>query len=143
VSYSKNGSINIYLTTINPNTGIITNGDSAVCDFISSDLPIYLNVNMNSDRTEISFNIITESLLRPVGGLVIPDLAVFPIVISYVNWDTEPIASEFLNISLQSLANNEYEYSVNINSMLFGLDSFSYPVGFVTSNRKGISQTVS
>lgn len=143
VPYSKTGSVSVYLTTIEPNTGIINNGDNAVCNFISSDLPIYLNVNMNSDRSEISFNIITESVLRPVGGFIIPNLTSVPISITYFNWDTFPTLSNLLNISLQSLVNNEYQYSVKINSLLFGFTSFPYPVGFVVSNSKGIQQTVS
>lgn len=137
IPYSATGIVNIYLVTINNDTGQTFKGDIATCNYVSSDLPIYVNSIMNPERTQWSFRIITQSLLNKVAGIITPSILANEE--GYIYWETLPIASSTLIIYLNVLANNEYGYDVTMYASIMGLEYFPSPVACVTSNLKGIS----
>lgn len=141
VLYSAFGTISVYLVTIN--NGQTVNGDVATCDYTSSDLPIYVNSTMNANRTEWSFTIITQGELCLVAGIIIPDPE--SLTMTYIYWDTIPIVSDYLTITLTTLVNNENSYNVTMSPGIIGSTELVFPsiIGCVTSNKSGISPNVS
>lgn len=140
ITYSKSGTVIIYLVSIDSNTGKIYNGESVSCNYISSGLPIYINTQINTNRTEVSFNVITESYLCENADFIYLDTD-FNQIISYY-WTAIPIISTNLTIIFNVLANNEYEYFIRINSNYFNLPYFPQQSQVSISNRKGIQSNI-
>jgi hypothetical protein len=123
IPYSATGIISIYLVSV-LNSGETLSGEKAFCNYVSSNLPIYVDSTMNPERTLWTF-VLTPAVLSGSQA--------------YVYWETFPHLAENVDVSLTILANNELGYYVLLKPGIMGLTSFPNPVGCVTSNATGIN----
>lgn len=140
IEYAATGTINVYLVTIDTNTGNTYNGDIASCDFVSSFLPIYIDTQINQDKTELSFKVITESELNPLAGVIFPNLDENTFI--FKNWPATESDPPGLYVSIKILTNSEFEYSITMKSEYFDLLLFPNPFGIVVSNKVGIQKDI-
>jgi hypothetical protein len=133
VMYASNGYIVVRMITIDTNGAGNLNGEKAVAPFISDNLPIYKNVSMSSSRDVLTFNVISQTSLVPIGGVVTASSGV--LVPSH--WSTIQNNGS-VNIVQTFLENNEYQYSVTMYPSLLGLSAFPVPFGVAVSNSYGI-----
>ena len=134
VMYNLSGNVAVYMITVDTNGAGNLNGAQGTAPYIADRLPIYKNIVMNGGRTQLTFDVITQTQLTPSADVATVSNST---IIKY-QWFTNVSSQTGVTIvKTYPLVNDEYKYSVTMNPSLIGASTFPTPFGIVVSNEYG------
>jgi hypothetical protein len=136
VTYSYNGSVEVYMVTTDTNSTNLENGPLATAVYNASRLPIYRNVVMDPSRNILTFEVITQSPLVQTNSSVTGQAVGLPPVAVLTEY---PWRSGDPGVSVIETLQPNYErlYSIIFDNRVPGTpfpDPFPFPFGLLVSN---------
>jgi hypothetical protein len=142
VTYSSTGNVEVYLVTKDTNEpSDPQDGTAITASFTASRLPIYQNVSMNSGRTLLTFDVITQTHLVLVNGAITGKVVNGQAVLTGYYWNSDG-STTGVSVVETILPNNEIKYSISMNTTFLGIGvtEFPNPFGLIVSNEVGIKE---
>lgn len=145
IPLSQTGKVKVYLTTIDTNSTDLEIGATGEDNYTSGTVPIYVNLVRSS--TSLTFNIISQTILAEVAGIIVPEILAGALVnLEYITFSTSTSSPQTITFPSATVANltitpvpvseNYFEYLVTLVSS----SALPVPMGIVTANEVGIGE---
>jgi hypothetical protein len=136
IPFTPSGSVRVFLQTTDTNGRGTIDGAYASGAFISGGLPIFEDVVINADRTELTFNILSQTQLTKICRFLwFSDGSRYNEPFNTINIPPAP----GLTIEKVILQNSVIKYSVTVLPVFFGLLSLPLDLVITAANQVGIS----
>ena len=138
IAYFPNGTVKVYLSSKDNNSNNSIDGVSETSYFEVTRAPVFTYSSISSDNTSLSLQVVSANLLKLNAAYIFRNT---DNMITYLNWSTDQVTSANLSVLIARLTNDEYHYTISMNSLLFNLNVFPSEFGIAVANDFGVNGT--
>lgn len=137
INYTSNGTVEIFLKTVDTNSSNLENGIPSSTSFTSQDLPVISNVVVNNAHTQVTFDVQTAGDLVLVNLLIVNNLGTPYFAAPIFSYQSSPVPGQTVVKTI--LPNGITNYHFVIGASVTGAGVYSTGFVLAMSNAVGIS----